>query len=548
MLRKMIVTCLAIMIIGCSSSNNSLNDNIKNLKDDFSTLTVLVKDNFSLEYREVWIRLYRVEAIDDSDQVTSLYDNPDGRAFNLASTDAVAALLSTKDIPVANYKTLRITLASDVTLVDQNGDQKSIKFTNSSDTYTLSIPTDITTIKDQVSSLALDFDIAKFVIDQASEISHEINVITDTHPAIERIIAKIEGKIVSIINDHEFTFQPTAGNSVITVLLHASGVVTDEAAKLTSLNFSSLKVDDIVNIFGNYNSNKLTIEAVSVLVNGETPSNGSSSQVINKTVEVEGIITNLDNNSLELDVHEASFFPDTNSVTIIDLTNALYERGNYEMLAVDQKVEIKGTWDGQQLTAKLIEIEGAQAVDSSSGSSSGDQLAEVEGSVSQLQGTILTIQIDHVENITIIGNSLTLDIKDAWFKYGNIDCLVTGTEVELKGSVSTTNTNTLLPTVIEIKSNCITLPDEDLNGATNSSKAEGSIQTISDDKLTLQITETEGFSPTGSTIEVVISDSTVFEHGTKSDLVKDGIIEVYGAWNGQALIANKIEFYTDSNS
>jgi len=551
-----ILVYLAAMITGCGSSSNSLNDNIQTFRENMSTLSVLVKDNLSLDYREVWIRLLKVEAIDINDQIITLYDNPDGRVFNLASTDTVAALLSARSIPAGNYKTLRITLASELTLVDKNGSQTTHKFTNASDTLTLSIPTDLQTIADKVASLALDFDIAQLVINQANEITPEVKVITDTSSSIDRIIAEIEGKVVSILDNHQFTLQPTGSNINIDVQLHSTGVVTNEITKQNGIDFSSLVIDDKVGIFGNFNSNGLVLEAVSVSVNGDTPSSGNANQVINKTVKVEGIINSLNNNALELNVHEASFIPQTDVMTIIDLSNAFYQRGNQTMLATGQQVEIKGTWDGQQLTAKHIEIEGAHIETSDSGSVSDSELAEVKGTVSQIQNTLLTIQVEEAEHINLTGNTLSIDIKEAWFKHGNIDCLTNGTKVEIKGSVSTDGNNTLSPTVIEVKSHCTTLPNEsssddgssnDVPLSSTGVQAYGLIQSIEGDKITLQTTKTEHFSPTGNTIEVIVTNTTSFEHGTKNDLTQNASIKVEGTWNGQALTAVKIEFSQENN-
>jgi len=179
---------------------------------------------------------------------------------------------------------------------------------------------------------------------------------------------------------------------------------------------------------------------------------GSAEAVSGQRVEAEGRLQNVDTSAgtAELRVFEASFNPGAATIEVIDLNNAHYRHGSAEQLADGLEVEIKGTWDGTTLDADLVDIEGALPSETATGS---ERPFEVKGTVStwDMQTQQLTLQVTKVEytQAIAVGDSVTIDLNQGWFKRGGPACLTAmGKEVELKVVTTTTGYQA---TVIEVE-------------------------------------------------------------------------------------------------
>ena len=463
-MKTIIPIALSIALSACGLSD-TLKQDVQNAKQAYATLSLLIKDASSLQYPEVWIQLHKVELIDDTGQAVEVYTNPTGKVFNLASRNDVAELLNAKRIPSGRYSKLRVTLGSRVVLVDPLG-TRTEKVLGSSDTVSVSIPADIQALENKLSTLALSFDLNS-LLDAAPSIS----VINDIKTQIKRAYADLRGTVVDINADNSIDIRLGNDGPQFRVTLHPSAIITDEQARRIMRTLSGLQVGDVIDIFGNLDLSALRIEAVSLIVNGAEVKDGSGQQVISQVVKAEGIVQNVAANSMDIDVTEASFVPPSHIVSVIDLANALYGRGDQALLRQGAMVEVKGTWDGNQIIASYIEVEGAPAADEVS---QDEVLAELKGSVTDYSNNRLTVSIRESEGFNPSGNTLVLDLTNVWFKQGNPSCLVAGTEVEVKGISSQNDSSRFSPTVIEVD-DCTTFAGDERDGDNKDKSADSGI-------------------------------------------------------------------------
>ncbi len=457
-MKKLIPILLGIGLSACGLSD-TINQNVQSARQAYATLSLLVKDVRSLQYPEVWIQLHKVELMDSSGQTVEVYSNPTGKVFNLASKSDVAELLNAKRIPTGRYTRLRVTLGSRVVLIDPLG-KRTEKTLASSDTLSVSIPADIQALENQLSTLALSFD-----LDSLLNAAANVSVISDIKTQIKRAYADLRGTVVAINADNSLDIRLGGEGPQFRVTLHPGAIITDEQARQILRTLSGVRVGDVIDIFGNLDLTALRIEAVSLVVNGAEIKSGTEQQVISQVVKAEGIVQNVTANSMDIDITEASFVPPANIVGVIDVANALYGRGDQALLRQGAMVEVKGTWDGSQIIASYIEVEGAPTANEVT---QDEILAELKGTVTDYANNLLSVSISESEGFSPSGNTLVLNLADVWFKQGNPGCLIAGSQVKIKGISSQADSSRFDPTVIEID-DCATFVDDrrDNNGADN---------------------------------------------------------------------------------
>ncbi len=476
MMKKFVPIALLSATLSACGLSEQINNDIQAAKEVYATLSLLIRDAQSLQHPEIWITLHRVELIDGDDQAVEVYANSNGRVFNLASKSDVAELLDAQRIPAGNYKTLRVTLGNEVVWVDLSG-KRETRTLGSSDTIVVDIPADIQAIENKISALAIDFNINSLL----NGSTPAIGLISDVNTQIKRTYADLRGTVIAIDRaNNSLDIRLGDNGPIIQVDLHPSAVITDEQAQQVLTSLDSLNINDIVDLFGNIDPSKLRIEAISLIVNGSTVSTGAAEQVISKVVKLEGLVQSVADNAMDVDVTEASFVPPENIITVVDITNALYGRGNTTMLIAGAEVEVKGTWDGTQVTAGYIEVEGAPAATELT---QDERLAELEGTVTSFNNGVLSLTVEDYENFTPGSDPFSFELGDAWFKEGNPACLIAGAEVEIKGFSQQTAPSSFTATVIEVD-DCDTYPSEDDDDSEDKSMnhAPGGDDDSSDDR------------------------------------------------------------------
>jgi len=145
------------------------------------------------------------------------------------------------------------------------------------------------------------------------------------------------------------------------------------------------------------------------------------------------------NKLLTLALAEASFLPSSQQV-VVDLTNARYAHGTVADLTAGTVVSFKGALNTaasptSDVLARVVDVEGA----ASSSSNSGNALSEVNGTITAVSGTTVTLNTS--------SGVITVNTSGALVKEGKASCLAVGGTLEAKGTLSG---STLTARVLEV--------------------------------------------------------------------------------------------------
>ncbi len=492
------------------------------------SVSVLITDDLSRNYNEVWVEVRSISAVAPDGQRVVLFEDATGRTFNLSQLVNIGTLVDTQVVTPGTYTSFEIVLSNGVTLVDPSGNLLEARFDQSgSPVHTVTVNGNLVVDPNRSSTLVLDFDLANFTYDSATNTVTPVVIQKDPN-ALAQAVASLRGEIRSIDGPDRFVLAPAGGGAVITVSLHNSAAVTDPATNTIAPDTTPLQNGMAVRVSGGYDADSRTITAISVVIERST------TPVVLRH-EVEGYVTSVAGSVVELDVKEATFRPGSN-ILAIDVGNALFTKGDLAMLAAGQSVEIKGDWDGNAFSAAVVEIEGAPR--NAAGHGYDDDYAEIEGTVTDVTDTTVTLTVREYEHTSgvAVGQSITVDRSNAWYKYGDASCLASGMGIEIKGAFSR---DSMTAFVIEYDDNSC----YGAYGGGGYAEIEGIVTDMTDTTVTLTVQEYEHTSgiTVGQSITVDRSD-VWYKDGDVSCLVPGRRIEVEGSYDGTVMDAFVIEF------
>ena len=527
-----------------------------------STVSLLITDAVSDQYAKVWVTVQKVTAVDASGATVTLYDNPQGDVVNLSELNGVAALLNTQVLADGTYSDFQVTLASEVTLVERATGQSVVAaFNTSGQPETIPVQGSVTVAAGSATAIAIDFDLKQFTYDAASGLVTPVLVLrNDTGGALPlgntlvRTYADVGGIVGDVTDASSFVLQPEHGAAPLTVNLQSTATVYDYRDGTLGSDTSALAPGLRVEVYGNYDATAMVVDAVRV----EIKAAGGMTAGTNApySAKVEGLVNSYDavNDILVLDVREADhFMPPAATLEISNVANAVFTKGSMDLLSAGQKVEVKGDWNDPVFSAALVEIEGAMPNAMGGGHAYDDMYAEVKGRVESVSGDIVTLTVVKAEHVDVASAPLTtidIDVSQAWFKYGDAQCLDSGAYLEAKGALEAGG---MTATVVEIESVCGSQPvviDSPSGGDGSSPDAtmgmeraelKGVIEAVDGDIITVRLFKAENMQPAGNQVQVDVA-AAWYEYGTAADLVLDRVIEAKGTWNGEQLQAMQVEF------
>ncbi|NOX76816.1 MAG: DUF4382 domain-containing protein [Gammaproteobacteria bacterium] len=519
---------LSTALFGCSGGGGGGSN-----EETAANVSLYVTDNLTQEYREVWVSIYSVTVNDDVQQPVTLFNNPAGQVQNLRALVGVGALLDTQNLAAGTYRDFTVTLGNSIELVDANGLTITALFDSSqaeAETVSFDVDGSLAVTAGQNTAAAIDFDLAQFTYNASTGEVMPVLVYQDSTQTddLVRTYAEIEGRVASITSATEFVITPESGGAHITVVLHETAVVFERATDTTGSDTSLLSVGSEVEAYGNFDHNTLVLEAVRVKIDVVTDN-------ANKLREAEGTIVALNGTVVTLDIAESDFMPGANTIDF-DTANATFTKGNATMLAVGVELGVNGTWDDatDTFTVSVVEVEGARRDDEMP--MDGD-FAEIEGvlSVAPADGSFsLTVSgFDHAANVTM-GQILSVDFSNAWFKEGSDTCLLDGARLHIIGTV--TVGGVLTATVVGVEEGCV--HENENNDEVFSPEAGGIIVVGTVDmmtgRLTLAISDSANFTmnPDQTTITVDFSRAN-FDDSLITGLKDGAMIEVEGRWNAE---------------
>jgi len=555
-------------------------------------VSVMVTDAISTQYTKVWVTLTKVTVKDGSGAVIELFNDAAGKVINLTELKGVSNLLSTQSLAAGTYTDLTITLDPSVTLNDA---------TATPITATLSV-TDIVvtgtfTVSGGATSVGIDFDLANFTFDQATNTVTPTIVLRDhkTMQSLSQAYAELKGTIKSVPTNNLTDFVMTINNGAgvtadVTVTLLGNATVYVDAnnggAGVTIDNqvLRDRFVGKPVEVYGNYDPTALHIDAVRV----RAASSSQNDSSVYGDYKLEGrAVAVLTPGQIQVDIREANFVPPKS--LIIDVSNAKFDKGSAsDFTGLSQtaslRVEMRGDWDPNTnpptFTPKIVEIEGASR-DRTAGTptaSIDDPYVEVRG---QVQGSLSTdgasfkmsvLSKNHddtsgdssITQTTANTGVIDVDLSKGWFKSGKSACIKDKTYVEVKGSW--TSQSVLDAHAIDVKNACSFSNESDneiqddsgqSNESTHHPEARGKITAIdtANSTLTMTVFRAKGLSGVQVGTGITVSfdpTTTLFDHGASGNLAANALIEVNGApatsntspWDAttNTLTAGKIEF------
>ncbi len=408
------------------------------------TVSLVVTDNLTLAYSEVWVNIRSIAAIDANGQSVILYEDLTGQTHNLSQLVNVGSLVDTQSVAPGTYTSFKVTLANAITLVDQVGMVTNATFDQSSHaTYTIRVPGGLTVDANQNVTLALDFNLERFTY---NAITNRVtpDIVQKDHRKLHQIMAKTKGQIDTVVSPTQFILTPASGGAKITVNLHSSATVINHRTGVATTDTSGLESGMLVKVTGSYDVATLTITAAAVVIK-------ESSAAVRD--EIEGKVIFFDGATLTVDVEEGSFTPDSNTMNIINFETAKFSRGTLSMLSVGQQVEIKGVVVDGYFSAAIIEIEGARR---STGhhSEHANSYAELKGQISAVNGSDLTITVSKSEHVNGVsnGSSVIINTSNSLIRKGDDSCLVVGAKIEVKGAMN--DSVAMDASLIKIKTGC----------------------------------------------------------------------------------------------
>jgi hypothetical protein len=455
LLRLVSLVLMALFIIACGGGGGSSLD----IAADTGTVSVFITDDLTQDFEKAWITIQRVVIADSGGTEYTLYEDNQGRVFNLLELSGVGALLNTSTLPAGTYIRVRITVANEITLVDRAGQTTIARFSPSGTQYTIQANGNLSVMQGQSTAFGLDFDTKQFTYDPQTNLVTSVVIFKAEEElnSLTAMYAKVKGYVTEVVNSSKFKIQLKNSGAVVTATLHASGVVFDENTGATATDTSLLRSGQEVEVYGDYDPASLTIVAISVKIEKSSRTGQA---------EAKGVVTAINGTTLTLDVREAEYFvPPSGSITV-DISQAIFSKGSLSMLAVGQWIEVKGSWDGSVFTAGVVEIEGAPAGGGNqngnrNGNTNGNQngnwngnqnggssYVEIKGSIQSISGNIITVNVYEYEHFIPPSNLVDADVTNAWYKHGTAANLAPGVWVEVKGSW---NGSMIIATVVEFE-------------------------------------------------------------------------------------------------
>ncbi len=411
-------------------------------------MSTYITDAVSDDYSQVWVGVLKITAIDTSGNEVTLFSSDTAQIYNLSSLDSVGQLMSQATIPAGTYRAVRVTLADEITLVKaSDGSSVDAFFTGDGSTKTLRVEIEYNPAAEN--ALVLDFDLARFTTSVNATGQTIVSPIIVKRPKSDlrefiRNQAEVHGTVVSVntatnqvvVNDSRL------GNGVV-ITLATDGVVVDETTRTTTTLASltaGMRVEAKGIVVSSTDSTTATVQASVIKIEASNIADTRANRA-----RGEGTVVGYDSATqlLTVALNEASFLPDSRDV-VVDVTNARFAHGSTaDLLVVGAEVSFKGSLNtaasaSSDVIARVVDVEGADSDDDSSSSSS--NVDEVEGTVTAVSGTTVTVSTG--------STTYTVETAGALFREGRSSCLVVGATLEAKGALSG---NVLTARVLEVK-------------------------------------------------------------------------------------------------
>jgi len=559
-----------LFLFACSDSNQ---DNPPNFSPSTKTgnLSVFITDNLTESYSEVWVNVVHVKAINTEGEKFSVFSKADGQVFNLTELAGIGELLNSQELPIGTYNQFEITLARDIQLINLAAETENRVFAGKGNFLKLVVNGEFAVDENEVTAIALDFDLSQFKIDAEGNVTPAVLLVKNISKELKQTKAKIIGHITEI-HENGFEVKLQASGMAISVVETDTTISHSDDGEAVDI-----ALDQHVKVYGSFDADEMVLQAFKIHVlgnkkqindpsgedeseqdennnsdsseseteqdennssdsseseseeedssaeneseeeNNETGENQSDSEgddnntkPTHKHVEVEGIVTSISDNEIILDIKMANYMPGVDAIAVMLTDDTKFIRGNKDMLEIDQVLEISGMLsDDGFIIAKIVEIEGAGKDDSAE-----HDYAKIRAEVVGLDDNLLTFRVIEAYGVDLQADSeMTFNIEQSQYKRGDVDDLVAGEKILLKGSINDSNEFSLVMI-------CFDHDESHHHHHPAMEEFAGEVLAISDTDMTVLVHKAEraGENTEGKELHVSINDDTHFARDHKPEV------------------------------
>ena len=452
----------ATLLAGCGGGGSSSDS--ASMRTPLATQTAAVStyvtDNLNTDYSKVWAGVLDITLVGATGQKVVLFHSDTAVVYNLSSLASVASLLSSAIIPQGTYVRALVTLDDKVQLVSLDG-KTTLNATIKGDGTPTIMPVELEFTPGAADQLVLDFDLAKFTYDAAT--NHVVPAVVRSAKKggdskdFESTEAKANGVVSNVGVDGLTVTDKYLGENVRVHITSASVIIDDDSGAPVAL--ANVKPGFHVEAKGIIESEHPPVLAATTVRVSAPQATGSAKPAIGPVVGGEGIVSAVTSTSMTVDIKEADFLPGSNQV-VVDLSNTKYAHGSLADIKVGRKVEFVGTPVGTTVLAKLVNINGALSAPERA-EHPGALGGEIQGTVTSISGSLAQVIVAKAERETDsdskvaapqAGTSVQVDLSSAIFERGNLSCVVAGKVIEAAGRLSTNNT--LVARVVALEHGC----------------------------------------------------------------------------------------------
>jgi hypothetical protein len=324
---------------------------------DSATVSTFITDNLTTQYSEVWITVHRVTAENAASQVVTLFDEVDGKVVNLSALVNIGELLNTVAIPGGTYDDFVVTVANGIRLVDKNGVTTTATFGSTVDTFSINVDGKLALTNGQATAFALDFDLARFTLDPVTNVVSPAVIYKgdDVVSQFAAMEAELKGTIQSVSSNDSFVLVPRNSGAPVTVTYNGTTLFYDDELQRILSADTVVSQGAYVEVEGAFDRATLQLSANEVSLEDEADDSASDTVGLR---EVEGVVQSFDGSTLVMDVREGDFLPSGNTLTVANVSNAVFHESTLQNLQPGgQWIELKGQWDGVTFTALVVELD-----------------------------------------------------------------------------------------------------------------------------------------------------------------------------------------------
>ncbi len=349
----LLVPLLLLFLAGCGGGGSSSGP-AQIASGGRAALNVYVTDDFSSQYKQVLVTLYKIELSTDGTTYQTVFSDTSGRTLDLASLASTAELLGSVTVPTGTYTQARITFGDHITLVSNSGASTSVAVNTSIGTDTngqiaVVISTPARVQSNQTNTVYVDFKLAEFKL-VGSTLTPSITCGGGNGLQGKQFVVHLLGTVTNLNGSTGFTLQLQNNNTVAVALTSTTTLTSGQ----TGLTVPLANGQNVI-VEGTYDPTTSTITATAVILNDYTTI---------RHAEAEGTVAGVDTaaGSFVLTVERAEGIqPTGGTITVQTSANTYFlkgwnQTGSLTDVTANTRVEVGGTFDTttQTLTANFV--------------------------------------------------------------------------------------------------------------------------------------------------------------------------------------------------